>query len=68
MRKIAEFGHEFLADFRRGGPFIFPQQRQAEKVVRMRRARIQSDGTAKFTNGVVLHLRVAISVAEEHVK
>jgi hypothetical protein len=63
-----EFGHEFLADFRRVRPFIVPEQCQAEEVVCVRRPRIQSDSLAEFADGVVLHFRFPIRVAEKYVK
>ena len=36
-RVIADFGHKFLPKFRGVGPLIFPKQRQAKKVMRVRR-------------------------------
>ena len=67
-REIAEFGHEFLANLRRVRPFIFPEQSEAEKVVCVRRPGIQSQRAPEFADGVVLHFRVAIRVAEKYVK
>ena len=67
-RVIADFGHKFLANFRGVGPFIFPKQRQAKKVMRVRRAGIKGYSPLEFANGVVLHFGVAIRMTEEHRK
>ena len=65
--KIAKFGHEFLADFRRVRPFIFPEQGEAEEVVRVRGARIQIYRAPEFTDGVILHFGIAVRAAKENV-
>src|ERR1700688_5303862 len=65
---IADFGHKFLANFRSIRPFIFPEQRQAKKVVCVRCAGIKGYSPLELTDRIVLHFGVAISVAEEHMK
>src|ERR1700722_14004626 len=68
FRVIVYFGYEFLANFRSIRPFIFPEQRQAEKVVCVRRAGIKGYGPLEFADGIVLHFSIAVRMAEEHMQ
>src|ERR1700693_5906079 len=68
FRVIVYFSYEFLANFRSVRPFIFPEQRQPEKVVCVRRAGIKGHSLLEFADGIFLHFSVAVGVAEENVE
>ncbi len=66
VRKVPQFGLEFIENFRRVRPFVFPEEGKTEKIVRVRGLGIECDGFAKFADGIVLHFRVAIGAAKQN--